>query len=93
MNCIVLTSEQKAGFEQLRTVFYQNSHYGSYENFKEATGKNIDAIEIQNELYILPAKLLSEESWVLFSKFVFDQLTTEIVIREVPESEFKESDL
>lgn len=89
MNYIVLTSEQKDRLETHKANFL-----GANPS-QERTLKGYKPIEILTKdsdglpCYILPISVLSDERLMAFNQYVMQNKTSDMVVREVNESEIQ----
>ena len=88
MKHIVLSTDQKTGLENLRQAY--TSQGGKFVNWADYQPIEIETKDVEgNPYYILPLSVLSDPALKAFNDYVMANKTTDLVIREVADEEYK----
>ena len=78
MEYIVLTQDQVEGLENLKSSF--TGDFKAWSNY--------EPVAIKNNLWILPLSVMTDPDLKEFYEHVMENKTTDLIVREVTESEF-----
>lgn len=92
MEGIILTLEARDKMYLLINEFYDNSSYGSFENFQSQELRNIVVRELNNGLFLLSITVMTDPIYTDLKEFILNQMTEPLLIREVTEDEIPNND-